>query len=197
MGVGILYIHSERARCNWIQQLLDELKLDVEVKYGYSPQFEKDFPLKKFPAFISTDGWKLSETPAILQYLIALSPQNEMLSGITNKEKAKVLQWVSFFSQDFVNAIIMIVIHFKNDSDRRQGWIKIGKNFLEYVDQSLANGCHLWLATEYITIADIHAYKCLKDYAPILGGTEKYCHIEKFMANLERVAPVYKDKIVK
>ncbi|GMM31923.1 hypothetical protein DAMA08_046680 [Martiniozyma asiatica (nom. inval.)] len=192
MVQGTLYIHSSHARFYWAAELLKELKLeDVKIVFGRdSEEFIKNFPLNKAPAFIEHDGWTLTETPAILEYLIAASG-NTKLNGVTLREKAKVLQWVNFINQDFFKASSLVNYIVPDIEDKRAEWIAKGIEIIEHVDKTLAT--RKWLATDEITIADIYTYKTLLGYTDSFGKVDKYEHIQRWIKDFESAAPIYKE----
>ncbi|KAI0702824.1 elongation factor 1-gamma [Cerioporus squamosus] len=88
------------------------LKLDLPEAYVHfqdnkKPEFLAKFPHGKIPAFEGTDGFKLTETPAIARYIASLAPNSTLLPS-DSKQAALVDQWVSFADSE-INAHTVII----------------------------------------------------------------------------------------
>ncbi|GMM30917.1 hypothetical protein DAMA08_036620 [Martiniozyma asiatica (nom. inval.)] len=188
MSQGTLYIFSKSPRSNWLGQLVSELELDISVEGIENDKFAANFPLKKAPAFIDNSGWKLTETIAIIQYLISLK-ESSSLAGNSTKEKAQVLKWLSLFNHDFIDAAVEILFFAKTDADKKL-WIEKGTAILSYADAFLKYS--KLLAADSITIADIFVYKVIISISPLVGGIEPFKNINRWIADVESIAPAYK-----
>ncbi|ODQ68164.1 eEF1-gamma domain-containing protein [Nadsonia fulvescens var. elongata DSM 6958] len=103
MSLGTLYT-SPSVRVRSIKIIADYLGLDIDLLENTDPSFEKRFPLKKVPAFITADDKvALHEVTAIAIYLINEAPDSKNLLGDGSKlQYAEVLKWISFVNSDYL-----------------------------------------------------------------------------------------------
>lgn len=70
MSVGTIYYYPKSPRGQILLALSKSLKIDikfVDAKVA-SEEFAELFPLKKTPAFVGANGYKLTESCAIAEY---------------------------------------------------------------------------------------------------------------------------------
>lgn len=102
MSIGKLYL-APYARCHALSALVAHYKLDVEVSSA-DAEFEKLFPLKKYPALVLPDGTPVHEFFAVSFYLLtfvkdeSIKPQNDL-------EHAKFFEWISFANSELVSLL--------------------------------------------------------------------------------------------
>ncbi|ODV82525.1 hypothetical protein CANARDRAFT_25849 [[Candida] arabinofermentans NRRL YB-2248] len=99
MSQGVLY-GAEQTRVLVPKGLVKVLDLDVKFDDATSEEFAAAFPLKKVPTFAGPKGYKLTESIAIIIYLLSLK-ENKLL-GKNTKEYASVLRWLSFASSELL-----------------------------------------------------------------------------------------------
>lgn len=65
---------ASRSRGKPVEAIVKYYDIDVTLldSYDNQPQFEKAFPLKKFPVYIGPKGFKLQESFAICLYCMYL-----------------------------------------------------------------------------------------------------------------------------
>ncbi|CDK27396.1 unnamed protein product [Kuraishia capsulata CBS 1993] len=79
--------------------------LGLDVKIIDTPyENDVDFPLKKYPGFITSKNVKLFEVTAIVYYLIKSHDVNSPLLGKTDLELAEILKWISLANTEFMTA---------------------------------------------------------------------------------------------
>lgn len=102
MSIGKLYV-APYARVHALTGLVNHYKLDVEVSKA-DDDFEKLFPLKKYPALVLADGTTIHEFFAVAFYLLnfvkdeSIKPQNDL-------EHAEFFQWISFANSELVSLL--------------------------------------------------------------------------------------------
>lgn len=185
MSAGTLYIMLRASRPYSI--LIQQLGLDIEVvDYEKDPTFVENFPLKKTPAFLGADGFKLTETIAVLEYLVTLVPDTN-LGGKGDKEKAQVTRWLSFIRQDIYAAAANIRFRSKTDEEVKTNTEYF--NFLfQYIDSELATKKY-FVNDFYVTIADVFAYISLDRNLSLATGAE-YPNIARFLNDIVVSNPV-------
>lgn len=176
MSIGTLYVLLRASRPYSI--LINQLGLDIEVANCENDQtFVRNFSLKKTPAFLGADGFKLTETIAILEYLVSLVPDAK-LGGKSDKEKAQITRWLSFFHQDVYTAAANIRSISKTDEE-----VKSNTQYLiflfKYIDSQLANQKY-FVNDSHVTIADIYAYIGLERNLSLIKGVE-FPNIARFL----------------
>lgn len=172
-------------RSNWLGPFVKSLDLDIKiVDYSTSEEFAKDFPLKKTPAFIQSDGYELTEVLAITEYLISIS-SNKIIGGENIKDKAQVLRWLSFINQDVFNSWAKLVFIAKTEEDKKSALDSL-KNQVSYIDNQLSK--RKYLAVDgYITVADEYLFSCYSLISDTIGGIAEvnYPHLVKWHATMK------------
>jgi elongation factor 1-gamma len=190
MSFGTIYDYPFSPRSNWISSLAKYLELDVKtVIAAETADFAKLFPLKKCPAFISSDGFKLTEMIAIIIYFISNSKSKKDFAGSTDKEKALNLRWLSFINSDYINAA-SIVLKAQSDEEKQKG-IEAITNYSKYIDNELANTKY-FASNENIFAVDVFAYQvfsCLPRFGIDLAS---YPNISSFLTNVS-THPIFKE----
>ena len=91
--------HAQFTRSIRILWLLEELRIPYELAtVAFKPprhSFEQDTPTGKFPA-IEDDGLVLSESGAILEYLIEKYGNGRLAPTVGSPDRGPYLQWVHF-----------------------------------------------------------------------------------------------------
>ncbi|SCU95285.1 LANO_0E09890g1_1 [Lachancea nothofagi CBS 11611] len=163
MSQGTLY-GNFRIR-TWVPQaIIKQFKLDIKI---VAPEddpelFARDFPLKKVPGFILPDGSKLTETIAIMTYLVNLLPDveaKEQLAGADIQQKAQVLRWLSFANNDLLVELVKQfrpllgqTPYVKPSVDAAAAKVA---TIVSVFEERLSE--HTYLVTEDITLADLFA----------------------------------------
>lgn len=167
MTFGTIYIFPDTPRSNTLVKLARYLNLDVEAvpRPGYQNYTDK-FPLGKAPAFETPHGFKLTETTAIMEYLV-LSSSKPQLMGSSTMEKVLTSKWNSFINSDLMNAYIN-VIYGKSEEEKSAGMATL-KVLLTYLDNSLTS-------TTYLTGDELLVCDCFA--TDFLDLVVKYCGID-------------------
>lgn len=123
-----------------------------------SEEFLKKFPLGKVPALEIENGKYLTESNAIAFYV-----SNAQLRGVSDLEKAEVLQWLSFADSEigpaasaWVFPVLGIMQYNKNSNERAKQDINAA---LKTLQARLVN--NTFLVGERITLADIVVFTSL------------------------------------
>ncbi|KAG0689073.1 hypothetical protein C6P40_000175 [Pichia californica] len=180
MSKGTLFINPGSPRSNWLDALAKTLKVDVEVvDCSKSEEYIKLFPLKKTPAFADSEGYKLTEVLAIIEYLFSLS-NDKTLRGKNAKDQAQVMRWLSFVNQDMVNAWVDYVFYAKTEESKLNASNTLA-NQLAYINSELATRKYLSL-DEYVTVADEYFFSWYNGFADVVGSitSEKYPYLTKW-----------------
>lgn len=177
MSLGTLYYNPPYARSNWLLELAEYLGVSLEGKVApESPEFPELFPLQKTPAFISPSGFKLTESLAIVYYMIHKSTKPDF-AGVTDEERATNWRWYSFITAD-MTILVTAVLLAKTEQDKQEAITKI-KQLLKYFDDSVSNSKYLTGSTIYV--CDIFA-KCyfmmLKD---LVMDYDEYSNITRYL----------------
>lgn len=190
MSFGTIYDYPFSPRSNWMKSLAEYLELDVKtVIAAETADFAELFPLKKCPAFISSDGFKLTEMIAIIFYFVSNSKSKNDFAGLTDKEKALNLKWLSFINSDVINAAV-VVLKAQSEEEKQKG-IDLITNYSKYIDNELANTKY-FASNEKIFVVDIFAYKFLSRL-PMFGfDLALYPNISAFLTNVS-THPILKE----
>jgi elongation factor 1-gamma len=187
---GTLYYFPSSPRSNWLGHLIKAINLDIAfVDQTKSKEFEKEFPLKKGPAFIGADGFKLTEVISIVEYLISIS-DNYTLKGKNLKDETQVLRWLSYVNQDVVKSWSAVV--FGNlTGEAKDAAVSTLESQFKYIDNELSTRKYLAL-DDYITVADEFLFSWYSAFASSVGGinAENYPHIFQWYETIKANDPV-------
>ncbi|XP_041351433.1 elongation factor 1-gamma-like isoform X2 [Gigantopelta aegis] len=165
MAAGTLYTYPGNFRAYKALVAAQYSGVDVKVasdfKFGETNKntnFISKFPLGKVPAFESGDGFCLSESNAIAQYV-----GNSQLAGKSPKDAAKIQQWISFGDNEIVPSActwvfpcLGIIQYNKQEAEKAKEQIK---KVLTLLNDYLLT--RTYLVGERITQADISVSCCL------------------------------------
>jgi elongation factor 1-gamma len=188
---GTVYYLPRSPRTNWLGHLIKALKLDIEfVDQTNNKEFEKEFPLKKGPAFIDADGFKLTEVISIAEYLISIS-DNSDLKGKNLKDAAQVLRWLSYVNQDLLKSWAAVGKPNNFTEEEKAVAVSALEFQFKYIDNELSTRKYLAL-DGYITVADEYLFAWYKIFASTVGGinSENYPHIYKWYETIKANDPV-------
>lgn len=164
MSEGTLFV-SPSPRCKPAIIIINHYNLDVEivdVKSTVCKDFQEKFILHQVPAFLGPRGLKLTETAAILSYLIDFLPEKDqkLLFGATPMEKIQVLRWHSVGNTNLFTAIAKnflmltgIIPYNKRQVDSNMESIELYAKFFE---ERLID--YTYLASENVSIGDIQCF---------------------------------------
>lgn len=138
---------------------IELVEVDIE-----SDTFKKEFPWQKVPVLIKSNGEKLTESMAILYYLLHLSnngTEKDTLLGQPNDIwlQSQIIRWESFSNSDFLNELNnwvkpLVGLMPYNEFTIREGKRKV-ETILTIFEERLMESKNL--AADYITIADLVA----------------------------------------
>lgn len=160
MAFATVYYTNRSPRSNWLTDLGTYVGLDI---VGVcvddpckSPYFSTEFPLKKNPSLVTSSSFKLTETVAIIRYIISKS-EKPYFFGSNIEVRASCLSWLSFFSMDYMNAARDMF--FNETREAKQLSIMKVRSLLEYVNDSVGLVERKYLCCNVILVADIFAFK--------------------------------------
>ncbi|KAJ1940377.1 translation elongation factor activity protein [Linderina macrospora] len=153
-------IHYRSFKVRIVAELLGlDLKLTPDFKKGLtnkSDDYLSRFPVGKFPAFVGSDGFAVSDSNAIAYYLAGLKEDSPLL-GTSHKENTKILQYVLFAESEILQATHAwqkptqgSLPYFKPAVDQAEK--NIGR-FLDALNQTLEG--KEYLVGDRLTLADI------------------------------------------
>ncbi|VEU23489.1 DEKNAAC104553 [Brettanomyces naardenensis] len=119
--IGTCYLFVGSPRNTLFRDLAKFLRLNVTFKTNKDPHYLEAFPLHKAPVFESKDGWKLHEAICIADYFVSLKPADCTYNffGHSERDRAIVVQWISFSFSDCVMAFVLLMIA-KDGKQRNQ-----------------------------------------------------------------------------
>ncbi|OJJ67038.1 hypothetical protein ASPBRDRAFT_137149 [Aspergillus brasiliensis CBS 101740] len=82
----------------------------IMTKTNKSPEFLRDFPLGKVPAFKGVTGLSLFESDAILQYVAESGPASVQLLGSSVDDRALIRQWTEFADHELFEPLQNMVL---------------------------------------------------------------------------------------
>ncbi|VVT58606.1 uncharacterized protein SAPINGB_P006293 [Magnusiomyces paraingens] len=158
MSLGTLYIREGSGRKTAPLAIIKALNLDVKVVTNpdEDPEFKKNFPLSKIPAFVGADGFALHELIAISYYLAGLSEDGSKLIGKTLKERADILRWISFANSDLWGSLREIILplvgRLPYTPETHAAAIAASARFVDYFEAHLENKSYI--VGDHATVAD-------------------------------------------
>lgn len=161
-----------------------ELGIDLVIKdIKACPEAAVDFPLMKGPSLKMTNGFCLTETIAITNYMTAVA--KSVLGGSSDEEKATITQWLSFINCD-VSTAGYTILFATNDEQKVTQMAQLTKS-LDYVENHLTKTSFL-TGSEYRS-CDIFAAHTIGSFLGFFGLGEKYPVIGKWVSAVARASP--------
>ncbi|SUZ68948.1 uncharacterized protein METZ01_LOCUS21802 [marine metagenome] len=186
--------HIPRTRSVRIIWLLEELGLDYEVEVltgdaKSAPAFLKISPFGKVPA-IEDGDLVLTESVAIVQYILSEYGQGRLHPPVDSKEYAQFLQWLNFGEATLMQPIAEVIVNklFRPEEHQHQFSIDNGtKNFSDMarvIDGVLANSDYL--VGDAFTAADIVTGYSLNvaDMLGLISETDGIAHLRDYIDRL-------------
>ena len=186
--------HLPRTRSVRIIWLLEELGLDYEVEIltgdtKSAPAFLKISPFGKVPA-IEDGDLVLTESVAIVQYILSEYGQGRLHPPVDSKEYAQFLQWLNFGEATLMQPIAEVIVNklFRPEEHQHQFSIDNGtKNFSDMarvIDGVLANSDYL--VGDAFTAADIVTGYSLNvaDMLGLISAIDGIAHLRDYIDRL-------------
>lgn len=186
--------HIPRTRSVRIIWLLEELGLDYEVEVltgdtKSAPAFLKISPFGKVPV-IEDGDLVLTESVAIVQYILSEYGQGRLHPPVDSKEYAQFLQWLNFGESTLMQPIAEVIVNklFRPEEHQHQFSIDNGtKNFSDMarvIDVVLANSDYL--VGDAFTAADIVTGYSLNvaDMLGLISETDGIAHLRDYIDRL-------------
>lgn len=186
--------HLPRTRSVRIIWLLEELGLDYEVEVltgdtKSAPAFLKISPFGKVPA-IEDGDLVLTESVAIVQYILSEYGQGRLHPPVDSKEYAQFLQWLNFGEATLMQPIAEVIVNklFRPEEHQHQFSIDNGtKNFSDMarvIDGVLANSDYL--VGDAFTAADIVTGYSLNvaDMLGLISAIDDIAHLRDYIDRL-------------
>lgn len=186
--------HIPRTRSVRIIWLLEELGLDYEVEVltgdtKSAPAFLKISPFGKVPA-IEDGDLVLTESVAIVQYILSEYGQGRLHPPVDSKEYAQFLQWLNFGEATLMQPIAEVIVNklFRPEEHQHQFSIDNGtKNFSDMarvIDGVLANSDYL--VGDAFTAADIVTGYSLNvaDMLGLISAIDGIAHLRDYIDRL-------------
>ena len=186
--------HIPRTRSVRIIWLLEELGLDYEVEVltgdtKSAPAFLKISPFGKVPV-IEDGDLVLTESVAIVQYILSEYGQGRLHPPVDSKDYAKFLQWLNFGEATLMQPIAEVIVNklFRPEEHQHQFSIDNGtKNFSDMarvIDGVLANSDYL--VGDAFTAADIVTGYSLNvaDMLGLISETDGIAHLRDYIDRL-------------
>ena len=177
--------HSHRVQLMLALLDLPYEVIEVDMANGAhkAPEFLKDSPFGTVPV-IDDGGYLLSDSNAILTYLVQTYAKGSHWIPEDPKEAAEVQRWLTIAAHQIFHGpcSARLVTVFGVPLDH-QGAIKTAHDLFKLVDAHLDG--REWLATDTITIADVASYSYVA-HAPE-GGVDltPYPHIRAWLVRVE------------
>lgn len=117
-------------------------------------------PKGAVPTLELQNGDTLTENAVILQYLCDISNAIQLLPPLGNINRYKVLEWVNYISTELHKGIGALFNPSISQELKKDVFIPIIKNKLNYVNQHLQN--HQYLIGDQFTLPDAYLFVMLK-----------------------------------
>ncbi|KAH3668051.1 hypothetical protein OGAPHI_001805 [Ogataea philodendri] len=191
MSSSTLYLLVRSPRSSLFPDLVKYLGLDIEIKDNTSPELGEEFPLKKCPALIEADGFKVTEALAVFRYLAHLAPEKLNWYGKTPRQDVETEKWLSFFNSEVMNAYIGWLLPKLGvtpyDEEKVNGALQTFDKYADIVEKQLQKT--KYLVGDEPTIADLYALQYLKGaYSLIWDETwiKKHPEISRWIELLKK-----------
>ncbi|TPX78270.1 acireductone dioxygenase [Chytriomyces confervae] len=170
-SVGKIYTYPNNPRVAraLIAAKYNQLNVDiVNIELGKtntSKEYLHKFPTGEVPAFEAIDGFCLTGTNAIAQYLASAKPGSPLM-GTNVKEAALIQQFIAMVDTELTPAqaawLFPILGWTKNDAEATKKAIQETKRVMNVLNTHLLE--HTYLVSERVTLADISAVLTLLNF---------------------------------
>lgn len=185
-----LYRNPKSGHCHRVELMLSFLEIpyetiDLDMANGAhkAPDYLKLSPLGQVPA-IDDQGTTMSDSNAILTYLVSRYGNEAAWVGETPFEKAEIQRWLSIAAGEIASgpAAARLVTVFGAGLDHDAAKAKAHALF-EVMNAALDG--RTFLVGDHVTIADVAAYSYIA-HAPEGGvSLDLYPHIRSWLARIE------------
>ncbi|EPY50224.1 translation elongation factor EF-1 gamma subunit [Schizosaccharomyces cryophilus OY26] len=191
MSVGTVYGNTLSFRVTAVLSAAAVAGVKVDSKEFGFDAFPADlaakFPAKKVPVFVGQDGFELSQSMAIALYFASFDKTGVLL-GQTPEEKAKIFQYVSYFSSEFASAglpwALGRLIGPYNANVEKQSQAAVATE-LTRLNQLLAD--KTYLVGSRLTLADVFAVNSLMSvirYVLVKSELAKYANVQRYYTTM-------------
>ncbi len=137
---------------------VDLVKVDLKT---HKTESGEDFyginPKGYVPLLVTDDGAKLTEGPAIIQYLADRKAEMKLAPPITSFDRYRVMEWLNFITGE-IHKPFGALFGSKSEDAKAEAKQKIGKRF-EYVNKELVG--KQFLLGDCYTVADVYMFVML------------------------------------
>ncbi|KAI1825996.1 glutathione S-transferase [Xylaria intraflava] len=162
---GKIFTYPNNIRVHRVLIMAEMNGLEIEVppfdlrKDNRTPEFLAKFPLGKIPSFEGADGFCLSESIAIAQYVAQSGPKAGQLLGTDAKSQALILKWAQFsetelFSNIFGQIGMTVLKVYTRDKIRYEDHANSFTRAIKSLEASLQDG-QKYLVGDGLTMADL------------------------------------------
>jgi glutathione S-transferase len=157
-------------------------KIDNKAKKTASGgDFWQVNPKGQVPVLELDDGERLTEGPAIVQYLADQAPASKLVPAAGTKERYKVLEWLNFVTSEIHKNFTPLFKPNTPDDYKPIAKENLGQRFA-YVDKNLAG--RKYLTGDQFTVADAYLFTVLRWAAVQHIDLAQYPNITAFMTRV-------------
>jgi glutathione S-transferase len=157
-------------------------KIDNKAKKTASgADFWQVNPKGQVPVLELDDGERLTEGPAIVQYLADQAPASKLVPAAGTKERYKVLEWLNFVTSEIHKNFTPLFKPNTPDAYKPIAKENLGQRFA-YVDKNLAG--RKYLTGDQFTVADAYLFTVLRWAAVQHIDLSQYSNITAFMTRV-------------
>lgn len=146
---------------NEMNLAFDDAEVDLRTKtYEGNQNYKAINPKGSVPALALDNGEILTENAVIVQYLADNFPQQDLLPGVRNFERYRVLEWLNFMATDVHKGFSPLFNPAIPDTIKADVVKPLLKSKFAYINQQLHN--HSYLHKDTFTLPDAYLYVMLR-----------------------------------
>jgi glutathione S-transferase len=118
--------------------------------------YESVAPKSHVPAIRTDDGWVLTESSAVLQYIADLAPDRKLAPPAGTRERYQLAEWLSFVSTEVHKKHIWMIFSSKTSPEQKE-WARVNaRPMLEFVERHLTG--REYLLGDRFTVPDAYLF---------------------------------------
>ena len=178
----------------WIGTSYEAAKLSHEDTK--KPEYLKINPAGAVPALQESDGWVLTQNPAILSYLVEKFPQAKLGPDNNPRSHAEFNSWLAHFSSDVHKSFVPIFgpQRFGVGEDQydklKQAAVEKIRTLMERINEKMRGQDHVFSGRR--TVLDAYLFVFLRWVDKRAGGLEAFKELKRFLESMLQDAAVQK-----
>lgn len=162
----------------------DLVAVDFRTKTTVEGDYYKVTSKGMVPALKLDDGWLLTESAVILQWIADQSPERELLPPFGSAERYVALEWLNFVATDLHKSLAVLFSPLVDEDSKTRFAEGVLIVRLDHVEEQLSRNDYV--LGEKFSVADAYLYNVLRWPGRVNVDISSFAAIEAYMARMKR-----------